>query len=707
MKKYTTKNYHSSFWYDEHEFDEKIVFSSLSEGAVDTLKKYRLSSARKAISNFVSITTGKNIPVKFATNNSYTDGKSVVISGDIDNPEKFDIGVGLALHEGSHILLSDFDILHKLQDLIPAEIFTKAESKGIQKYQILRVVKDLSNVVEDRRIDNFIYKNAPGYREYYLKLYNYYFGDKTIEKGLESDDYKVETIEAYMFRIINLMNPKSDLISLKGLRDIYRTIDLKNIERLKSTNDTLNVAISIMDIILNNIDVVEKPEDGNKSNEGEQGEQSGDGQEGDGNAQNMEGDSNETENDGPSMNSNGSNGNSSESSSDSNEDGEGEGNAEGDGGSESDTQSNGNSNDNSNTLPESAKRKLNRIIKQQKDFLEGNTKKKNITKTMEQDISSIDSQGAEIVHVGDNYTRGNKGCNVIVLKNLTKKMLEDDNFHMSYSYTDWKTDERKIKQIITNEEMNQAEMMGTMLGKKLQVRNESRETIFNRQKNGKIDGRMIASLGFENENVFTQTFVDKFKKANIHLTIDASGSMGGIKWRQTMINAIALAKATSMISNLEMQITFRYSDNNLPVILFAYDSRKDSYQKVKSIFPYLRETGTTPEGLTFEAIQKMLVPSSNDLDSFFVNISDGEPCFSNKDIQYSGADAAEHTRKEVDKIKQRGIGVLSYFVSDSNYGSSSSSMERFKKMYGADSKFININSIGEVTNTLNKMFLTK
>jgi hypothetical protein len=700
MTKYTTKNYHSSFWYDDNHFDEDIVYGSLSEKSADTLKKYRLSSARKAISNFVSITTGKNIPVTFATNNSYTDGQTVVISGDIDNPEKFDVGVGLALHEGSHILLSDFELLAEMGKHIPAELTAKAESKGVNRYELLDVVKNLNNVVEDRRIDSFIYKNAPGYREYYLKMYDHYFGDKVIEKGLESDDYKVETIEAYMFRIINLMNVKSDLTSLKGMRAIYQTLDLKNIDRLKNSNDTLEVAIKIADIMIDNIDVVETPKDGNKSTSGTEGE-NGEGEENsDGNAKGMNGDENEDESgNGPSMNSNGDGENS-------NGDGEGE---ESDGeGSESDNAKEGNGKpSSSNSLSDSNKKKLNRVVNKQKDFLKGNTQKKKITKTMAEEIKAVESQGAEIVNVGENFNgNGSKGTNVLIIKNLTKKMLEENDFRMSYVYTDWKTNQETLKQNLTNEEITQAEMMGTMLGKKLQVRNESRDTIYNRQKHGKIDGRMVASLGFDNENVFSQIFTDKFKKANIHLTIDASGSMGGIKWRQTMINVIALAKATSMISNLEMQITFRYSDDNLPVILFAYDSRKDSYQKVKSIFPYLRETGTTPEGLTFEAIQKMLVPSSNDMDSFFVNISDGEPAFQNKDMYYTGLPAAEHTKKQVDKIRMNGIGVLSYFVTDSGYGSAASK-ERFKKMYGSDAKFIDITSIGEVTNTLNRMFLTK
>lgn len=702
MKKYTHKktSFHSSFWYDEHDFDENIVYSSMSEKAVDAIKKYRLSSARKAIANFVSIATGKNTPVKFETKNSYTDGQTVTISGDIDNPEKFDVGVGLALHEGSHILLSDFKLLRELDRLIPTTLYDKATTKNISKWAVVDHIKNLSNIIEDRRIDNFIYTKAPGYREYYLKLYDFYFNDPIVDKALKEGEYTEENIESYMFRLINLVNPNTTLGALKGFRKIYGMINLKNIDRLKTTKEVLDLCYEIYDVIL---DCIEVQEVGNQTQQGQQGEGGEGGENGNGNAQNMEGDSNEENSGGSGMSSSAS-GNQP---TDGSDDGSGQDGESGDGNLSQTQSSNGNgkpSNLSANQL-----RQLQKAIKKQKEFLDGKIKKKTITKQLESEISAVDSQGAEIQHVADNFDNGRydskKGVDVIILKNLTKQMMESDTFHMAYAYTDWKTQQRMLKRTLTESEFNQAESMGTMMGKKLQVRNESRETIFNRQKHGKIDGRMISSLGFDYENVFTQTFVDKFKKANIHLSIDASGSMGGEKWRKTMINVIALAKAVSMISNLEMQITFRYSDNSLPVILFAYDSRKDSYQKIKSLFPYLRECGTTPEGLTFEAIQKMLVSSNNELDSYFVNISDGEPAFSNNHFQYSGRAAALHTKKEVNKIREKGIGVLSYFVTD--YGDGGSSRERFKEMYGSDARFININSITEVTATLNKMFLTK
>jgi len=56
-----------------------------------------------------------------------------------------------------------------------------------------------------------------------------------------------------MFRIINLHNEKTNLSKLKGLRAIYRLIDLKNIDRLKSTEDVFNLSIDVASIILSNI----------------------------------------------------------------------------------------------------------------------------------------------------------------------------------------------------------------------------------------------------------------------------------------------------------------------------------------------------------------------------------------------------------------------------------------------------------------------
>ncbi|MDP7466613.1 MAG: hypothetical protein QGH85_03285, partial [Candidatus Pacebacteria bacterium] len=115
------KNNYSSFWLDDDWKNTGSIFDEEIENPkVDLIA---LASYRRAIANFVNILTKKDIPVTFKTSgDSYTDGKKVVISSKLDD-KLFDSSVGLALHEGSHVLLSDFDFLKQLEMNIPREYF--------------------------------------------------------------------------------------------------------------------------------------------------------------------------------------------------------------------------------------------------------------------------------------------------------------------------------------------------------------------------------------------------------------------------------------------------------------------------------------------------------------------------------------------------------------------------------------------------------
>ena len=223
--------FNSSYWYNDFQTDD-IIIDNLSDNEKKSLDLYKLASSKRAIANFVNIVTNESIPVKFKERgDSYTDGKTVVIGSRIVEPKDFDVAVGLALHEGSHIKLSDFKLLQNLYNLIPNHIKEGAIKKGINNP--MDIIKNLWNYVEDRRIDQFVFKSAPGYRGYYRKMYDKYFNDKVIDKGLQSDEFTEETIESYMFRIINLHNKNTNLSALKGLREIYKLINLRNIGRLK------------------------------------------------------------------------------------------------------------------------------------------------------------------------------------------------------------------------------------------------------------------------------------------------------------------------------------------------------------------------------------------------------------------------------------------------------------------------------------------
>jgi nitric oxide reductase activation protein len=263
--------------------------------------------------------------------------------------------------------------------------------------------------------------------------------------------------------------------------------------------------------------------------------------------------------------------------------------------------------------------------------------------------------------------------------------------------------------------MSQGISLGTKLGRKLQIRGESRDLKSTRLDSGRIDKRLISELGFGNERVFQTTFTESYSDAFLHISVDASGSMRGDKWRQTMISTIAICKAVDMIQNVDVMVSFRSThdgnyrrsrDMTSPLILIAYDSRVDKFSKVKKMFPSIYPGGTTPEGLCFEAILKDIVPTTNNRESYFLNLSDGMPMFSNGEVAYYHEAAFAHTKKMVDEIRKQGIKVMSYFVSDSNYDRSDN-LRDFRKMYGKDAEMIDLGSVLQISKTMNKKFLEK
>ena len=677
---YNNNNGFSSFWFDENEGNRvNDVLGIEEKQGVDLIK---LASLRRAISNFVTIVTGQDIPVTFKTSgkDSFTDGKKIQIGSSLKEGD-FDWTVGLALHEGSHIILSDFSLLKNLEMNVPQELFMRAENMGISRMELLKNIKNVLNYVEDRRIDNFIFKSAPGYKGYYHAMYDKFFYTKVIDKGLLSSEKCEESWDSYMFRIINLHNTNTRLGALKGLKEISRTIGLGSISRLENSQDALDVSIKVISIILDNI-VIEKPETENQ--EGSQS-QSGD-------------------------------------SSESGESGEGSGSSDEpktvtdeelqdmiDNGSLEDASDTDESKDTQLVeLSDNQKKMLENAIKKQEKFLNGDIQKKRVTKKDLKSLESVEQSGMRIEKVGEDYKddysyyqRKSSSTECIVIDNLTQGLIDSGEIHMLSNY---RSEENQ-------ENINRGIVLGKKLGRKLQIRNESRMTTFTRKNSGKIDKRLLSELGFGNTDVFQQTFVDSYSDALLWISIDASGSMGGKKWNRTMTSVTAIAKAASMTQNLDVVIDFRSSysqgygrgSDSKPLLLIAYDSRKDKFSKIQRLFQSIHPSGITPEGLCFEAIMDKLVPSSKDRDSYFLNFSDGQPYFSNSDIDYSGHGASVHTKKMVEKIREKGISVLSYFIKDS-YGGS---IGDFTTMYGKDAKDIDVTNVMSVAKTMNERFLQK
>ena len=711
-----TNNY-SSFWMGDSMDSHYSIFDV--EDVKPKVDLIALSSYRRAIANFVSILTGDpDIKVTYTTSgDSYTDGKSVTISSKMDD-KLYDSTVGLALHEGSHIKLSDFDFLRNLEANIPAEYFVRGEMKGFPKMEILSHIKNLLNYVEDRRIDNYVFSTSPGYKGYYHSMYDKYFHAKVIDKALGTDEYTDENWDSYIFRVLNLTNKNTNLNSVKGLRDIWKVLDLKNINRLKSSEEAFQVALEVYNIILNNVpDGVEKTdEEGNTTYEKADG--SGSSEEG-----------------GESSGSNNSGGNDdSETLSDDEFDSlidsiENPEKGSGESGGKSinvdlpmSGESSGGGMDVGKEtkkveLSDRQKKMLEKAIEKQKKFMDGDIAKKKITKKVMDDLKTVEESGMGYHDVGkdlkDKYLGKATPTKCIVVRNLTKSLIDSNTVNMlsTYKYARWGYSDTDGEGFV-----EKGIRIGTILGKKLQIRGESRDTKWTRKDSGKIDKRLIAELGFGNDRVFHTTFVESYADAFLHISVDASGSMSGDKWNNTMTSVVAICKAVSMIQNVDVVVSVRSTqsgsgsyrsrrDREYPIILLAYDSRVDKFSKVKNLFPYIRCSGTTPEGLCYEAVMNEIVPSSNNRESYFLNFSDGMPMFSNSDVEYYHDTALNHTKKMVEEIKNRGIKMLSYYIGDSY--DSNRYMKYFKTMYGKDSQFIDVTSVMSISKTMNKKFLEK
>lgn len=714
-------NKHSSYWIGSDLFDDDtdVSVDSHSKKSNDLMA---LASYKKAIGNFVNIVTNDNIKVTFdQRGDSYTDGKTVTISAKMDSKD-FDSTVGLALHEGSHIKLTDFSTLDDLRGCsnLPSPItfdyLEELETKHQMTYDGVRnwvssIIKDLVNVIEDRRIDYYIYSTSPGYKGYYHAMYDKYFNARIIDKGLKSSEYRDNDWESYMFRIINITNENRDLDALPKLRDVYKMIDLSNINRLKSTRDVLQLACEIFKLVEDSLPQLQNPNQQPNQQNGDGSEQGDEQSEGSGCGAGG-GDSSDTNG---TDNTEGSGG---EPKDGSNGTDDSEGDAEGDdiqsgrpsynpngaggeaGGEIADTEVKGGTGE----FTKRQKKMLDNAINKQKKFQNGDTTKKKISKTDNDKLEVLSTAGIDQKEAGKDYKSSHswltsKSTPVVIVRNFTKGLAESDTIGMlsTYSYRV----ERNMEAI------NKGVQIGTMLGRKLKLRSEERSLTTPRMKNGKISGRLLHELGMGNTNIFDQTIIDKHNPATVHISIDASSSMGGSKWTNAQTAAVAIAKAASMTTGLDVVISYRaingHSNNNIqPLMFIAYDSRKDKFSKIQQLFGYLNPNGTTPEGLCFESVLDDIIKTNKGTDSYFINFSDGEPGFQNSDMYYSGEEAVRHTANQVKKMTMAGVKVLSYFI-HSGYVNDYS-MERFKGMYGKHAEMVDVTSLIPLTRTLNKLF---
>lgn len=640
-KKAKAANNHiySGFWLDK---DATSIGEAFHGRSNTTVKALKLRKYQRAIANFVKILAQRDVPVVFKGTESYTDNQQVVLATDI-NDKNFDVSAGLALHEASHLKYTDFQVL-------------KAYLGNVQwqdaDFHEKTMVKQILNYVEDRRIDNLVFKSSPGYKAYYHKLYDHYFRTPEIANALKyhcKPDW-----DHYMTQLLGMLHPQFNMNSLPGLRDIAAAIDINNIDRLKDTADALEVAKQVYAIMEANIKAAQMPQQDQEdesgedtkqqAGEGEQeaGDDSADGPAGSENSQNQQGGM--------------------------------------DAGAEEDVDT---------QLTPAEERAMKEAIRQAQQLVDGQVEKKQGAHALTTKLKNIQDSPTDFTPVGE----GRSGMDCIIHEAYKQAPALAEYVQISeIGYSDRTQQQRDRLSTLNNilpgtisgyasesqtKHVVEGIQLGTILGRKLLTRREERTLEQNRLRTGRIDAKRIAHAGYGIENIFNQIHVDKYKKANIHLTLDASGSMGGSRWHNSIKLAAALGKAVSMIDGLELQISTRDTDNNNPMITIIYDSRVNKLGYLQQVLSYINCNSMTPEGLCLEALlnKKLLIPTTSQCDSYLINVCDGAPGFNN----YGGYSAVEHTAKQVKRLKNElGIKHVGFFFGSDN----SSGFHNFKTMYG-------------------------
>lgn len=707
-----TKVSHSSYWMDDAIFndDEDIVED---RGKSNLQRIIKLSAVRRSIANFVSILSGENIPVEYSSGqDSYTNGKRVVIAAD-DNPKNFDVMVGLALHEGSHVLLSDFGFLEYVkhtfrayndnryeieQQLLHPAVREHLEEWPAEDYSYVRNaffehinnIKTLMNILEDRRIDQYVYKRAKGYRPYYNAMYDKYFYTAEASRNLKfNPEWRKVTVENYINRLILAFHPDADLDALPGLRSLVRLMDLKNIDRIAPrqnepykefpdvTYDDMPVlwqeANVIYGYILKFVNLAKSTEEPVQNSFGDASGAADESDMGENNESASNPDSDLPNLDGAPMD-------------------------------PSDMEET-----EVETTPRGGEGKYNesagnRQMEKMREMLDGNVKKKRIKKAENAAVDALDKSDGKMIDISGH---GLDYGEVMVTRKMTDALFDQDWFPFKYG-SNWGLEDA----------IAAGRRMGAIIANRLEIRNDPLVTKQTRLENGRIDRRLLAQLGMDLTGVFSRTRIDTFKPAMLHLTLDASSSMQGKPWNKVVTVATALAVVASKSRDIDVVITIR-GGFDIPIVSVVHDSRVNRLPHFMKFIRKVRPHGSTPEGLCFKATMDLILECADTHDVYFINFCDGEPGFhvleggtlsgksrSSECYPYVGEFAVTHTRKMVQAIRDRGVRVLSYFIAGDNYYLEHAK-EAFKGMYGEDATFVNVENATDVLKTLNRRLATR
>lgn len=262
------------FWESDNEAYSSFLYPGTQEKIEQMVSDdaKMTSELQKLVKRFALTASIKS---SHKSSGSYTNGKQIVISSNIEDitpKKKLDVMIGLALHEISHCLYTEFSALKNKND----------------------IQKALINIIEDELIETQLGMTYPGYANFFKAVKYHMFdklGHENLLKKANSELEQIMTLFLYIVRYPKyvcevdkkIMKTYEELFTkIKNILDSHGCLS-ENIVG-KVTGNSVGAALDIYELLKKYIDENQDNQsgengEGDESSEGESSE--GEGSEGD------------------------------------------------------------------------------------------------------------------------------------------------------------------------------------------------------------------------------------------------------------------------------------------------------------------------------------------------------------------------------------------------------------------------------------------
>ena len=250
------------FW----ESDNEAYSSFLYPGTQEQIEQM-VSDDAKMTSELQKLVKRFALPASIKSSHgssgSYTNGKQIVISSNIEDitpKKKLDVMIGLALHEISHCLYTEFSALKNKND----------------------IQKALINIIEDELIETQLGMTYPGYANFFKAVKYHMFdklGHENLLKKANSELEQIMTLFLYIVRYPKyvcevdkkIMKTYEELFTkIKNILDSHGCLS-ENIVG-KVTGNSVGAAYDIYELLKEYIDENQNNQSGDSKNGGESSE---------------------------------------------------------------------------------------------------------------------------------------------------------------------------------------------------------------------------------------------------------------------------------------------------------------------------------------------------------------------------------------------------------------------------------------------------